>query len=338
MPTTVPTVTGNTVPASPARGFCHLPRLRAALGMRDHEEGGGGVEADLVRSRSHVRQLADLFAERSIRATWPRWPALASSRRELTPFLPTVAPVQAHRSRPYAEDPRRERGRRPPPFCRSLVRHIAATAVRRSPPTPLALLLPGGRQDEEALRADLAAAQPLPSARRPMRSIVLPATSGTRSTRAPSASAASPAIAVPSHHGPSRPAGRDDDRARRVARLADTYAGLSPPPTTAWTSSSTKPALQHPASAFCARTRTAPLLEPPAGSYRVRLRVAARRAGFHLCAPAQLRPSSRGELRSPARRSRRSAHLAHSDGLTSMTMGDVSEIAIAEAPGAHRTR
>lgn len=317
-------------------------------GMRDHEEGGGGVEADLVRSRSHVRQLADLFAERSIRATWATVGLLfASSRRELTPFLPTVRPRYRRTDLdPYAETLGENEEDDPLHFAGSLVRHIAATAGQEIASHTFShyYCLEDG-QDEEALRADLAAAQAIAiPLGRPMRSIVLP-----RNQWNPLYARAISECGFTCYRGPQPSWGHHaqqaetTSRARRVARLADTYAGLSPPPTTAWDELLDEAGLCNiPASAFLRpyspRRRS---LEPARRARIVSgLRVAARRGRlFHLWWHphnfARHPEESFDLLRAVLDEA---AHLAHSDGLTSMTMGDVSEIAIAEAPGAHRTR
>jgi len=307
-------------------------------GMRDHTEGGGAAADDLILSRTHVRQLADLLAERAVRATWATVGLLfASSRDELVPFLPSVRP-RYHRADldPYAEALGEDEERDPLHLAGSLVRYVAHTAGQEIGSHTFShfyCLEPG--QDEGALRADLAAATAVAgSLGLTLRSLVLP-----RNQWNPAYAGAVRDCGFTCYRGPQpswghRPqAAGATSLARRGARLLDTYGGISPPPTTAWEDLVGDDGLCNiPASAFLrpysARRRH---LEP---RRRARLFSGLRRAArdgrlFHLwwhphnfaAHPVESFDLLRALLDEADR-------LSRSDGLVSLSMGDVAAAAL----------
>ncbi|HXQ43889.1 MAG TPA: hypothetical protein VN816_04590 [Acidimicrobiales bacterium] len=311
-------------------------------GMRDHTSTGDAA-ADLITSRSHVRQLADLFAERSIRATWATVGMLfASSRRELTSFLPTIRPRYAHTELdPYAEVLGEDEDADPLHFAGSLVRYLAAVPGQEVASHTFShyYCLEAG-QDEEALRADLAAARAIATSLGvPMSSIVLP-----RNQWNPHYARTIRESGFTCYRGPQPSWGHraqsteTTSLGRRVARLADAYVGSSPPPTTAWDELIDGAGLCNiPASAFLRPySPRRHVLEPLRRSRLLSgLRTAARRGRlFHLWwhphnfarHPAENFDLLRDVLDEAAR-------LGASEGLTSLSMGDVGALALAGATG-----
>ena len=208
-------------------------------GMRDHTEGHGAAAADLVTSRDHVRRLADLFAERGVRATWATVGLLfASSRSEIEPFLPTVRPRYARSELdPYAESFGHDEATDPLHYAGSLVRYLAGVAGQEIASHTFShyYCLEAG-QDEQALRADLAAARAVAASMGlTLRSMVLP-----RNQWNPAYGPALRDAGFTSYRGPQPSWGHHaqraetTSRARRAARLLDTYGGVVPPPTAAW--------------------------------------------------------------------------------------------------------
>jgi hypothetical protein len=316
-------------------------------GMRDHSEGHGAVAADLLTSRDHVRQTADLFAERSIRATWATVGLLfASSREELSAFLPTVRPrYDRPELDPYTEVLGEDEESDPLHFAGSLVRYLASVPGQEVASHTFShyYCLEAG-QDEDALRADLAAARAIAAPLGlPLRSMVLP-----RNQWNPRYAGAFRDAGFTIYRGPQPSWGHHAQRAettspaRRLARLADTYGGLTPPPTFAWDELLDGTGLCNiPASAFLrpyAPRRRA--LEP---RRRARLfsglRAAARRGRlFHLWWHphnfARHPQESFDLLRAVLDEADR---LGASDGLTSMSMADVAAAVLADEPDNQRT-
>lgn len=307
-------------------------------GMRDHTEGHGAAAADLVTSRDHVRRLADLFAERGVRATWATVGLLfASSRSEIEPFLPTVRPRYARSELdPYAESFGDDEATDPLHYAGSLVRYLAGVAGQEIASHTFShyyCLEPG--QDEGALRADLAAARAIAgSLGIALRSLVLP-----RNQWNPAYAEAVRDSGFTCYRGPqpswgyrARAAGATG-LARRGARLLDTYGGFSPPPTTAWEDLVGRDGLCNiPASAFLrpysARRRR---LEP---RRRARLLAGLRRAArtgrlFHLWWHPHNFAAHPGESFDLLRVLLDEAdRLSRSDGLQSLSMGDVAAAAM----------
>jgi peptidoglycan/xylan/chitin deacetylase (PgdA/CDA1 family) len=311
-------------------------------GMRDHSEGHGAAAADLLVSRDHVKQLADLFAERGIRATWATVGMLfASSRQELVPYLPSVRPRYSRSELdPYREVLGDDEESDPLHYAGSLVRYLAATAGQEVASHTFShyYCLEAG-QDEESLRADLAAARaiaaPLGLA---LTSMVLP-----RNQWNPDYAGAFRQGGFTCYRGPQPSWGHHAQKAettslaRRAARLADTYMGLTAPPTVAWNELIVDAGLCNiPASAFLRpyspRRRA---LEPRRRArLTAGLRAAAqRRRLFHLWwhphnfarHPQESFDLLRALLDEASR-------LAESDGLVSMSMADVAERVATAAP------
>jgi Polysaccharide deacetylase len=330
--------------ASPTRPGAFVISLDFELlwGMRDHSEGHGVVAADLVTSRDHVRQLADLLAGRSIRATWATVGLLfASTRTELEPFLPSTRPRYVHPELdPYVEPIGDDEESDPLRLAGSLVRHLAAAPGQEVASHTFShyYCLEEG-QDEQALRSDLAAARAIAgSLALPLTSLVLP-----RNQWNPDYAGAVRDSGFTSYRGPQPSWGHHAQRAettslaRRAARLADTYVGLSPPPTFSWDALVESSGLINiPASAFLrpySPTRRA--LEPRRRARLVAgLRSAARRGRlFHLWwhphnfarHPQESFDLLRALLDEASR-------LGESEGLVSLSMADVAERVATEAP------
>jgi peptidoglycan/xylan/chitin deacetylase (PgdA/CDA1 family) len=316
-------------------------------GMRDHSEGHGAVAADLLTSRDHVRQTADLFAERAIRATWATVGLLfASSREELGAFLPTVRPrYDRPELDPYTEVLGEDEESDPLHFAGSLVRYLASVPGQEVASHTFShyYCLEAG-QDEDALRADLAAARAIAAPLGlPLRSMVLP-----RNQWNPQYARAFRDAGFTIYRGPQPSWGHHAQKAettspaRRMARLADTYGGLTPPPTFAWDELLEETGLCNvPASAFL--RPYAPRRRALEQRRRARLfsglRTAARRGRlFHLWWHphnfARHPQESFDLLRAVLDEADR---LGASDGLTSMSMADVADAVGADEPDNQRT-
>jgi hypothetical protein len=208
-------------------------------GMRDHVGPGDAATAELVKSRHIVTELATMFGERGIRSTWATVGMLfASSRDELTPFLPSKRPKYArHELDPYQEAVGEDEDSDPLHLAGSLVRQVASTPGQEVGSHTFShyYCLEDG-QDEEAFRADLAAAQAIATrSDLALSSLVLP-----RNQWNPAYARACLDNGFSCYRGPQpswqHRAQRMEDAGpvRRLARLADTYVGGGPPPTTAW--------------------------------------------------------------------------------------------------------
>ncbi len=208
-------------------------------GMRDHVARNSSTYAELRPSRNVGLALADLFAERGIRATWATVGLLfGSARDELDPFLPERRPAYRRPELdPYREPIGVDEGADPEHLAGSLVRRIAATPGQEVGSHTFShfYCLEDG-QDEADLRADLAAAQAIAGTHGlALTSLILPRNqwnpryagavleSGFDCIRGPQPSWGH----HPRPHGGHR-------RVDRAARLLDSYAGVRPPPTTPW--------------------------------------------------------------------------------------------------------
>jgi peptidoglycan/xylan/chitin deacetylase (PgdA/CDA1 family) len=259
-------------------------------GTRDHVSRWDPGYGSLVDERSAVCDLLSVFAKRQIRATWATVGFLfASTWEELSPHLPSVRPAYDRSELdPYGEPIGPDEDHDPQHLAGSLVDSIAATPGQEVASHTFShyYCLEQG-QNEVTFRADLAAAQAVARARGlKISSLVLP-----RNQWNPSYSGAVLDLGFSCIRGNQRswahrPApGRGGVR-RRTARLADTYVGLSPPPTTAWSEVALPSGLcDVPASAFLRPFRTSRRrLEP---LRRARLRSGLRHAAqagriFHL--------------------------------------------------------
>jgi peptidoglycan/xylan/chitin deacetylase (PgdA/CDA1 family) len=307
-------------------------------GMRDHSS-GPAVTEDLVRSRDHVRQLADLFAERSVRATWATVGMLfASTRPELESFFPAVRPHYARTELdPYRQVVGDDEEADPLHLAGSLVRHLAATPGQELASHTFShfYCLEAG-QDEHSLRADLAAARAIAGpVGVPLQSIVLP-----RNQWNPHYAGAVRDSGFSCYRGPQpswgHAAQKNDttSRARRLARLADTYGGVTPPPTTGWDELVDGTGLCNIAASAFLRPYSPKrkALEPLRRARLLAgLRSAARRGRlFHLWwHPHNFarHPAESFELLNVILDE--ADRLASSDGLTSLSMGDVAALALA---------
>jgi peptidoglycan/xylan/chitin deacetylase (PgdA/CDA1 family) len=310
-------------------------------GMRDHTPPTGTAADALRRSRALVPELASLFSERAIRATWATVGFLfASTRAELDPFLPRVRP-RYRRSKldPYAEDIGADEEQDPLHLAGSLVRHLADTAGQEVASHTFShyYCLEEG-QDEEAWRADLAAARAIGDHLGVgLRSLVLP-----RNQWAPHYAAAVSDSGFTAYRGPQPSWGHRPARpgvvgpVRRAARLVDTYTGLAAPPTTAWADVRGPDGLCNiPASAFLRPfSPTRRWLEPLRRARLVSgLRDAARRARiFHLWwHPHNFAARPQESVDVLRRVLDEFDRLEESDGLRSLAMGDVPALAATSA-------
>jgi peptidoglycan/xylan/chitin deacetylase (PgdA/CDA1 family) len=208
-------------------------------GMRDHCERQTPEFADLSASRQVVVDLAALFCRRNIRATWATVGFLfASTDSELSDHLPaTRPPYLRNELDPYAEVLGGGEVSDPEHFAGSLVRLLADSPGQEVGSHTFShfYCLEQG-QNEEELRADLAAAQAIAAPfGLELTSLVLPRNqwnpryadavleSGFNCIRGPQ----------PSWAHEARTSG-DQGHFLRAARLVDTYGGLRPPPTFAW--------------------------------------------------------------------------------------------------------
>jgi peptidoglycan/xylan/chitin deacetylase (PgdA/CDA1 family) len=225
-------------------------------GMRDHAERDSAAFADLAPSRQVVADLAGLFDRRGIRATWATVGFLfASTEKELTRFLPEKRPgYRQVELDPYAESVGQDEKADPERLAGSLVELLEATPGQEVASHTFShfYCLEDG-QDEAGLRADLASAQAIAGARGiTLTSLVLPRNqwnpayakavrdSGFDCIRGPQQSWAHRARRS-GEHGP----------LLRAARLADSYGGVTPPPTTSWSAVAGQGGLADvPASAF----------------------------------------------------------------------------------------
>ena len=192
----------------------------------------------LPEARRAVEDMVTVFGARNIRATWATVGFLfASNRRELEAHVPTLRPTYARPElNPYVEAIGPDEEHDPEHLAGSLVDLIGASAGQEVGSHTFShyyCLEPG--QSEATFRADLAAAQSIARWRGlELTSLVLPRNqwnpaytdavlaSGFRCIRGPQRTRG---------HGARRSGGRN--MLRRGARLADTYVGVSPPPTTA---------------------------------------------------------------------------------------------------------
>ena len=193
----------------------------------------------LTEARRAVRDLVTVFSARQIRATWATVGFLfASNRSELEAHLPSERPNYArHALDPYVETIGLDEDHDPEHLAGSLVGLISASAGQEVGSHTFShyyCLEPG--QSEATLRADLAAAQSIACERGlKLTSLVLP-----RNQWNPVYTDAVLDLGFLCIRGPQRTWGhqarQSGDRSivRRSARLADSYVGVSPPPTTAW--------------------------------------------------------------------------------------------------------
>jgi hypothetical protein len=212
--------------------------LELHWGVRDHMPRDGSAYRWLAEERRAVQDLLSVFAERRIRATWATVGFLfASTWDELLPHLPSVRPVYRRAELdPYVVPVGRDEHHDPEHLAGSLVDLIAAgpgQEVASHTFSHYYCLEPG--QDETTFRADLAAAQSVARGRGlTVNSLVLPRNQWNPAYAGAVFDLGFRCIRGNQRSWAHRPAAGGGDIRQRAARLADTYAGLSPPPTTAW--------------------------------------------------------------------------------------------------------
>ena len=208
-------------------------------GSRDHVARSSSSYAELAGSRQVGSDLADLLARRGIRATWATVGFLfASTRQELELHRPARVPAYAQAVLdPYVEPVGRDEREDPEHLAGSLVDHLVRTEGQEVGSHTFShyYCLEAG-QHEADLRADLAAAQAIAGRRGlTLTSLVLP-----RNQWNPAYAAAVRESGFTSYRGPQPTFGHEaratggHGRIDRLARLADTYCGVAPPPTFAW--------------------------------------------------------------------------------------------------------
>jgi peptidoglycan/xylan/chitin deacetylase (PgdA/CDA1 family) len=208
-------------------------------GMRDHVLRGDPRYDRLVLARLAVEELLAVFTARHIRATWATVGFLfASNRHELEPHLPLERPDYARSGLdPYVENIGLDEFDDPQHLAGSLVELISASTGQEVGSHTFShyyCLEPG--QSEATFRADLGAAQSMArSCGLDLTSLVLP-----RNQWNPAYADAALDLGFRCIRGPQRTwahrarSGGHRDILRRSARLADSYVGLFPPRSTAW--------------------------------------------------------------------------------------------------------
>jgi peptidoglycan/xylan/chitin deacetylase (PgdA/CDA1 family) len=303
-------------------------------GMRDVARPGGAVTENLVESRSVVSRLAKVFADREIHATWATVGMLfASSRRELETYMPEVRPTYSRPGLdPYAEAIGADEEADPIHLAGSLVDLIATTPCQELGSHTFShyyCLEPG--QTEAALAADLTAAKAIAAAKGvTLKSIVLP-----RNQWNPDYNRTLSECGFVCYRGP-QPSWSHQARAdgsssllRRAGRLADTYAGVRPPPTFSWESVAGADGLCNvPASAFLRpyTDRLSALVPLQEARIRSGMRVAARTSRiFHLWwHPHNFAERPSESFAALERFLDDFARFSDSEGMVSMSMGDAA--------------
>jgi peptidoglycan/xylan/chitin deacetylase (PgdA/CDA1 family) len=208
-------------------------------GMRDHLDRTSPSYAELAGSRQVTLDLAALLARRSIRATWATVGFLfASTHDELHAYRPDERPAYDRREYdPYVEPVGSDELEDPQHLAGSLVDALATMPGQEIASHTFShyYCLESG-QTESDLRADLAAAQAIAATHGiTLTSLVLP-----RNQWNPSYADAVRESGFTCFRGPqpswshrARTTG-EQGLVSRAGRLVDTYGGLAPPPTVAW--------------------------------------------------------------------------------------------------------
>jgi hypothetical protein len=302
-------------------------------GVRDHVAQGDPLYGRLPRARAAVTDMVQLFVERDIRATWATVGFLfGSTRDEVEACEPKEQPTYSRPELdPYVEAIGIDEKHDPEHLAASLVEVIQASNGQELGSHTFShyyCLEPG--QDEATFRADLSAAQAIALLRGvELTSLVLPRNQWNPAYETAVLDSGFNCIRGPQRswgHGARQP-GRHN-LLPRAARLADTYVGVAPPPTTAFSDVALASGLCNvPASAFLrpydpARKRLEPLR-------LARLRSGLRHAAhhgriFHLWWHphnfSQHQPENFAMLTQILDEFDR---LAASDGMRSLTMADV---------------
>jgi peptidoglycan/xylan/chitin deacetylase (PgdA/CDA1 family) len=208
-------------------------------GVRDHVTRDDALYGRLPDARRAVADMLKVFVARHVRATWATVGFLfASTRDEVDAHSPRERPTYTRAELdPYIEAIGIDEEHDPEHLAGSLVELIGASAGQEVASHTFShyyCVEPG--QSEATFRADLAAAQAIALRRGvELTSLVLP-----RNQWNPAYAAAVLDLGFRCIRGPQRSWGhraREHGRQNllhRGARLADTYVGVSPPPTTEW--------------------------------------------------------------------------------------------------------
>jgi peptidoglycan/xylan/chitin deacetylase (PgdA/CDA1 family) len=310
-------------------------------GMRDHVARHDAAYRALPAARQAVIDISELFSAGAIRATWAAVGFLfARNRLEIEMASPGTRPHYGQPNLdPYLEAIGEDEGGDPQHMAGSLIEHLAASPGQEVGSHTFShfYCLESG-QNEMAFRADLDAAIEMARLRdlRPT-SLVLP-----RNQWNPAYTKAVLDHGFTCIRGPQPTFGHeprasaDQRRVHRLARLADAYVGTSAPPTTAWEAVEQPSGLcDVPASAFLrpyspSRRHLEPL--------RMRrlisgMRSAARNGRiFHLWWHPHNFSSHRAEnLAVLGQLLAEFDRLALSDGMQSLSMGDVASQVIRSA-------
>lgn len=208
-------------------------------GVRDHITRDDALYTRLPDARRAVADMLEVFVARHIRATWATVGFLfASTRDEVDAHVPRERPTYPRAELdPYVEAIGIDEEHDPEHLAASLVELIRASDGQELGSHTFShyyCLEPG--QSEATFRADLAAAQAIALGRGlELTSLVLP-----RNQWNPAYTAAVLDLGFRCIRGPQRSWGHRARRRtnqtilHRGARMADTYIGASPPPTTEW--------------------------------------------------------------------------------------------------------
>jgi peptidoglycan/xylan/chitin deacetylase (PgdA/CDA1 family) len=208
-------------------------------GVRDHVTRDDELYGRLSCARAAVAEMVQVFVQRDIRATWATVGFLfGSTRGEVDISLPGRRPSYIRSELdPYVEPIGIDEEHDPEHLAASLVELIVASngqEVASHTFSHYYCLEPG--QDEAAFRADLEAARAIAQRRGvQLTSLVLPRNQWNPDYETAVLDQGFTCIRGPQRswgHRPRRP-GRLN-LLPRAARLADTYVGVTPPPTTAW--------------------------------------------------------------------------------------------------------
>jgi len=207
-------------------------------GIRDHVSRDDSAYGRLAEERRAVQDLISVFAARRIRATWATVGFLfASTWDELSPHLPAIRPgYQRSELDPYGEPVGPDEDHDPEHLAGSLVDLIAASPGQEVASHTFSHYYCLERdQNEATFRADLAAAQSVARGRGLIvSSLVFPRNQWNPAYTGAVLDLGFRCIRGNQRSWAHRPAPGGGHRRQRVARLADTYVGLTPPPTTAW--------------------------------------------------------------------------------------------------------
>jgi peptidoglycan/xylan/chitin deacetylase (PgdA/CDA1 family) len=304
-------------------------------GMRDHTDASPQVAADLVASRAMVARLAALFATRQVRATWATVGMLfASSAEEVEQFRPSLRPGYGRPDLdPYTERVGATEIDDPLHLAGSLVDLLAGTPGQEVASHTFShyYCLDEGHE-EEAFRADLAAAQAIAASRNvQLRSLVLPRNQWRSDLAGTVLDSGFECYRGVQPGWATRARPTDGGMAVRATRLADTYVGR-PLQSFDWTGIVESSGLCNvPASAFLRpiSSSTGALVALRRKRLLQGLRDAARRCRvFHLWwHPHNFVAHPEANLAELELLLDEVEQLRSTEGLRSLTMGDVAGIA-----------